>query len=102
MWFPLGRVKPPRTIHNGLYPIVKALDNDPDLISLARERARQHAPVADRHMRYSPEHKEETKRRILLAAGRSFRKEGFNQAGIDGLARGAGVTSGAFYGHFRS
>ena len=53
-------------------------------------------------MRYSPEHKEETKRRILLAAGRSFRKEGFSLAGIDGLARGAGVTSGAFYGHFSS
>jgi TetR/AcrR family transcriptional regulator, transcriptional repressor for nem operon len=53
-------------------------------------------------MRYSSEHKEETKRRILVAAGRGFRKEGFSMTGIDGLARDAGVTSGAFYGHFRS
>jgi len=53
-------------------------------------------------MRYSAEHKEETKRRILAAAGRGFRKEGFGLIGVDGLARGAGVTSGAFYGHFRS
>jgi TetR/AcrR family transcriptional repressor of nem operon len=53
-------------------------------------------------MRYSAEHKQETKRRILTAAGRGFRKEGFGLIGVDGLARGAGVTSGAFYGHFRS
>ena len=53
-------------------------------------------------MRYSAEHKDETKRRILAAAGRGFRKEGFGLIGVDGLARGAGVTSGAFYGHFRS
>ncbi len=53
-------------------------------------------------MRYSAEHKQETKRRILEAAGRGFRKEGFGLIGVDGLARGAGVTSGAFYGHFRS
>jgi len=53
-------------------------------------------------MRYSAEHKAETKRRILAAAGRGFRKEGFGLMGVDGLARGAGVTSGAFYGHFRS
>ncbi|WP_394847178.1 TetR/AcrR family transcriptional regulator [Pendulispora brunnea] len=53
-------------------------------------------------MRYSSEHKERTRLRILDAAGRGFRKEGFSLTGIDGLARDAGVTSGAFYGHFRS
>jgi len=53
-------------------------------------------------MRYSAEHQQETKRRILAAAGRGFRKQGFGLIGIDGLARVAGVTSGAFYGHFRS
>src|SRR4051812_36586604 len=53
-------------------------------------------------MRYTEEHKQETKRRILTAAGRGFRKEGFGLIGVDGLARAAGVTSGAFYGHFRS
>jgi TetR/AcrR family transcriptional regulator, transcriptional repressor for nem operon len=56
----------------------------------------------DEAMRYSAEHKQQTKLRILQAAGRGFRKEGFGLIGVDGLARGAGVTSGAFYGHFRS
>jgi AcrR family transcriptional regulator len=53
-------------------------------------------------MRYNAEHKEKTRQSILAAAGRGFRKQGFGAIGIDGLARGAKVTSGAFYGHFRS
>jgi len=53
-------------------------------------------------MRYPADHKEKTRSRILDAAGKSFRKQGFNLTGVDGLAAGAGVTSGAFYGHFRS
>ncbi len=53
-------------------------------------------------MRYSAEHKDQTRLEILRAAGRGFRKEGFGGIGVDGLARGAGVTSGAFYGHFKS
>ena len=53
-------------------------------------------------MRYTADHKEATKRRILTAAGRGFRKTGFGALGVDGLASEAGVTSGAFYGHFRS
>lgn len=58
--------------------------------------------MVGRAMRYSSEHKEKTRQSILAAAGRGFRKEGFGGIGIDGLARGAKVTSGAFYGHFRS
>lgn len=53
-------------------------------------------------MRYKPGHKEETRQRILDAAGHSFRKNGFNGIGVDGLAKAAGVTSGAFYTHFTS
>src|SRR6516225_10426199 len=53
-------------------------------------------------MRYSAEHKEETRRRILNAAGQLFRKEGYGGSGIDGLTRAAGVTNGAFYGHFKT
>ncbi|MBV8882738.1 MAG: TetR/AcrR family transcriptional regulator [Chroococcidiopsidaceae cyanobacterium CP_BM_RX_35] len=45
---------------------------------------------------------EETRVRILKAAGRGFRTRGFSGIGIDSLAKEAGVTSGAFYGHFRS
>jgi AcrR family transcriptional regulator len=39
---------------------------------------------------------------MLAAAGRGFRKKGFAGIGVDGLAKEAGVTSGAFYGHFKS
>jgi len=48
------------------------------------------------------EKKEATRRRIVEAAGRSFRKNGFDGIGVDGLAAAAGVTSGAFYVHFQS
>ena len=53
-------------------------------------------------MRYGPEHKEAARLRILGAAGRGFRRLGYGGIGVDGLAKEAGVTSGAFYGHFAS
>ena len=53
-------------------------------------------------MRYKPEQKKETHQKIIDAAGRSFRKNGFSGIGVDGLAKEAGVTSGAFYKHFKS
>lgn len=52
--------------------------------------------------RYAPGHKQEAKARILAAAGRGFRKRGYGGIGVDGLAKEAEVTSGAFYGHFKS
>lgn len=53
-------------------------------------------------MRYGPDHKGAARTRILDAAGRGFRRLGFGGIGVDGLAKEAGVTSGAFYGHFPS
>lgn len=53
-------------------------------------------------MRYGPEHKAATRTKILAAAGRGFRRLGYAGIGVDGLAKEAGVTSGAFYGHFGS
>jgi len=53
-------------------------------------------------MRYGPGHKDEARSGILNAAGRGFRRLGFGGVGVDGLAKEAGVTSGAFYGHFPS
>lgn len=53
-------------------------------------------------MRYSAEHKEKTRAKVILAAGQVFRKEGYGGAGIDALTKAAGVTNGAFYGHFKS
>ncbi|WP_306875948.1 TetR/AcrR family transcriptional regulator [Neorhizobium galegae] len=53
-------------------------------------------------MRYSAEHKQETRAKVVAAAGRVFRKEGYGGAGIDALTKAAGVTNGAFYGHFKT
>lgn len=39
---------------------------------------------------------------MLAAAGRGFRRKGYGGIGVDGLAKEADVTSGAFYGHFTS
>lgn len=46
--------------------------------------------------------KAEGRARLLASAGRGFRRAGFGGIGVDGLARDAGVTSGAFYAHFKS
>lgn len=46
--------------------------------------------------------KQLTHQRMLDAAGRSFRANGFAGIGVDGIAKEAGVTSGAFYAHFGS
>ena len=46
--------------------------------------------------------KEESRVRILASAGRGFRSRGYGGLGVDELARQAGVTSGAFYAHFKS
>ena len=43
-----------------------------------------------------------SKARVLSAAGRGFRSNGYGGVGVDALAKQAGVTSGAFYAHFRS
>jgi TetR/AcrR family transcriptional regulator, transcriptional repressor for nem operon len=53
-------------------------------------------------VRYKQEQKEQTREKIIAAAGRCFRKDGYRGIGVDGLAKEAGVTSGAFYGHFDS
>ena len=53
-------------------------------------------------MKVSEEYKQSTRQKIIEAAGRGFRKHSYGGLGVDGLAKEAGVTSGAFYGHFKS
>jgi TetR/AcrR family transcriptional regulator, transcriptional repressor for nem operon len=48
------------------------------------------------------EQKAQTRQRIVESAGRGFRRSGYGGIGVDGLAKEAGVTSGAFYVHFTS
>jgi len=52
--------------------------------------------------RYAPEHKEATRRRMIEAAGRRFKADGIDGSGIATLVADAGLTNGAFYGHFSS
>ena len=53
-------------------------------------------------MRHKGIDKEVTRQKIIEAVGRGFRKHGYAGIGVDGLAKAAGVTSGAFYSHFGS
>src|SRR5205814_8485533 len=52
--------------------------------------------------RYGKEHKEATRRRIVEAAGRRFKRDGIDGSGIAALMADAGLTNGAFYAHFDS
>lgn len=52
--------------------------------------------------RYSPEHKEATRRRMIETAGQRFKNDGIDGSGIATLVADAGLTNGAFYGHFSS
>jgi TetR/AcrR family transcriptional regulator, transcriptional repressor for nem operon len=52
--------------------------------------------------RYGPEHKEATRRRMIETAGRRFKTDGIDGSGIATLVADAGLTNGAFYGHFTS
>lgn len=44
----------------------------------------------------------ETRKRIINAASQGFRRNGYAGIGVDGIAKEAGVTSGAFYAHLGS
>src|SRR5436305_6170189 len=53
-------------------------------------------------MRYSKDHKQATRQRILEAAGRRFKRDGIDASGVAGVMSDAGLTNGAFYAHFKS
>jgi TetR/AcrR family transcriptional regulator, transcriptional repressor for nem operon len=53
-------------------------------------------------MRYSKDHKQATRRRIVEAAGRRFKQDGIDGAGVATVMSDAGLTNGAFYNHFTS
>lgn len=53
-------------------------------------------------MRHKGINKDEMRYRVTEAASRGFRRHGYAGVGVDALAKGAGVTSGAFYAHFGS
>ena len=53
-------------------------------------------------MRYSKGHKQATRQRIIEAAGRRFKQDGIDSAGVAAVMSDAGLTNGAFYAHFTS
>jgi TetR/AcrR family transcriptional repressor of nem operon len=53
-------------------------------------------------MRYRPEHKIETHRKIVKDASRRVRAEGLNGAAVAAVMRDTGLTHGGFYKHFKN
>jgi len=51
-------------------------------------------------MPYTPQHKQQSRERILDSASRLFSRRGYDAVSIDDLMTDAGLTRGAFYNHF--
>lgn len=51
-------------------------------------------------MPYSPEHKAETRKRIVASARKLFNRRGLIDVSIDEIMADAGLTRGGFYNHF--
>lgn len=53
-------------------------------------------------MRYSTEHKQQTRDKLLASSGALAKRGGFASTGVAGLMKAIGLTGGAFYNHFPS
>lgn len=51
-------------------------------------------------MPYTPQHKEQTRQRILHAAAKLFCSQGFDRVTLTQIMKKANMTHGAFYAHF--
>lgn len=51
-------------------------------------------------MRYQPDHKQNTHRRIVRNASRQFRAKGLSGPGLATVMKASGLTMGGFYKHF--
>jgi len=51
-------------------------------------------------MRYSRDHKDASRKRVIELGGSHAKKHGFNESGMATLAASAGMTTGALYKHF--
>jgi AcrR family transcriptional regulator len=59
------------------------------------------AVAKDKAMRYLPEHKRDTREKILESARRLFNRKGYSGVSIEEIMNYAGLTHGGFYRHFR-
>jgi TetR/AcrR family transcriptional repressor of nem operon len=53
-------------------------------------------------MRYTENHKQETRARVLKVAAKALREKGPDKLGVADVMRAAGLTHGGFYAHFPS
>lgn len=53
-------------------------------------------------MRYSPDHKDKSRDKIVASAARLLRRDGIDGVSIATVMKDAGLTHGAFYAHFAS
>ncbi|WP_194792003.1 TetR/AcrR family transcriptional regulator [Pseudomonas sp. UFMG81] len=53
-------------------------------------------------MRYSTEHKQQTREKLLASSGALAKRGGFASTGVAELMKAIGLTGGAFYNHFPS
>src|SRR3954452_5191406 len=60
------------------------------------------AVMEERMVRYTRDHKQETRQRISATAGRRLKRDGIDGSGVAPLMKDAGLTNGAFYAHFDS
>jgi TetR/AcrR family transcriptional regulator, transcriptional repressor for nem operon len=51
-------------------------------------------------MRYSKDHKDASRQRLIEQSGSHAKQHGFHESGMTSLAASAGVTTGALYKHF--
>jgi TetR/AcrR family transcriptional repressor of nem operon len=58
--------------------------------------------MEEQMVRYTKEHKQETRQRIVATAGRRIKRNGIDGSGVATLMKDAGLTNGAFYAHFAS
>ena len=60
------------------------------------------AVTEDFSVRYSTEHKEQTRQKLVQSSGSIAKQGGFSATGVAGLMKAIGLTGGAFYNHFPS
>jgi TetR/AcrR family transcriptional repressor of nem operon len=52
-------------------------------------------------MRYAPDHKQETREKLLKEAARAIRRDGPHNLALSAVMAKAGLTNGGFYAHFK-
>src|SRR5579864_3368471 len=71
-------------------------------IMLVMQIVKRYGALRGEKMGYSQAQKAESRQRVLETASRQIREHGIEALGVADCMRSAGLTHGAFYGHFSS